>query len=155
MWESGRFVSARVTNFAQVLAALTSHSTAGSIEDPLPTSRRDCCASVDSGSWQRLRLGDVELLTHGMTGPTARLVRVERADLDRRAAERSRPAVDQPLRHRRRAAAPVAHGFELVDELRHAEERRHGAERQPAEVLRESGGDDTCTLLNERVDRVD
>ena len=71
-------------------------------------------------------------------GAAARLVRVERANLDRLAAERRRAAIDEPLRHRRRAAAAVADGLELVDEFGDAQQRRHRAERLPAEVLRES-----------------
>ena len=56
--------------------------------------------------------------------------------------ERRGLAVDEPLRHRRRPAAAVAHRLELVDELGDAEQRRHRAERQPAEVLGEPGSDD-------------
>src|SRR5665213_3183965 len=85
----------------------------------------------------------------------ARLVGIERSDLDRRTVERGRLAVDEPLCHRRRPAATVADRFELVDELRDAEEGRHGAERQPAEVLREPGCDDTCAVRDKDVDRVD
>src|SRR5581483_5139727 len=74
-------------------------------------------------------------LTYTMTRPAARFVRVERPDLDRLAFERRGLAVHEPLRHRRRTAAAVAHRLELVDELGDAEQRRHRAERQPAEVL--------------------
>src|SRR5207237_808494 len=57
--------------------------------------------------------------------------------------------------HRRRAAAAMADSFELVDELRDAEQRRHAAERLPAEVLREAGRDDARPACDELLDRLD
>src|SRR5262249_44298657 len=87
--------------------------------------------------------------------PAARLVGVEGADQDCRAVERRRLAVDEPLRHRPRAAAAMADRLELVDELSHAEKRRHWAEPEAAEVLRQARGDDARPGLDEAVDRVD
>src|SRR5581483_6206160 len=82
----------------------------------------------------------------------ARLVRIERADDDRRSVRRCRRAVDEPLRHRRRAAAAMTDGLQLVDELRAAEQLGHRAERQSAEVLVEPRGDDARAALDEGVD---
>ena len=87
-----------------------------------------------------------------MAGAAARLVRVERTDDDRRAVGRRRVAVDEPLRHRRWAAAAVADGLQLVDELRAAEQLRHRSERATAEVLVESCGDDPRAPRDEHVD---
>ena len=49
----------------------------------------------------------------------------------------------------------MAHRFQLVDELRDAEQCGHRAERQAAEVLRKPGCDDARAVGDERVDRVD
>src|SRR5206468_9134182 len=85
----------------------------------------------------------------------AGLIRVERADLDRGPRERSGLALDEPLCQRRRPAAAVADGLELVDELGDAEELRHRAERQTAEVLREPGGNYARAASDERLHRLD
>ena len=82
----------------------------------------------------------------------ARLVLLERADDDRRAVGRSGRAVDEPLRHRRRAAAAVADGLQLVDDLRAAEQLRHRPEREAAKVLVEAGRDDAKAALDETVE---
>ena len=82
----------------------------------------------------------------------ARLVLLERADDDRRAVGGSGRAVDEPLRHRRRAAAAVADRLQLVDELGAAEELGHRAEREAAEVLVEPAGDDALPRLDEAVE---
>ena len=63
-----------------------------------------------------------------MAGAAARLVLLERADDDGGAVRRSRKTVDEPLGHRRRAAAAVAHRLQLVDEFGAAEELGHRAE---------------------------
>jgi hypothetical protein len=49
--------------------------------------------------------------------PAARLVLLGSPHDDRLAGVRRCPTVDEPLRRRRRAAAAVAHGLELVHEL--------------------------------------
>src|SRR5437588_700509 len=87
-----------------------------------------------------------------MTAAAARLVRVERPDDDCGAVGGSGRPVDEPLRHRRRAAAAMADGLELVDELGAAEELRHRAERKAAEVLVEPAGNYPRAVLDERVD---
>ncbi len=46
----------------------------------------------------------------------------------------------------------MADCLQLVDELRAAEQLRHRAERQTAEVLVEPGRDDSCAALDEHVD---
>src|SRR5207247_7536972 len=76
-------------------------------------------------------------------------------DLDRGPRERSGLALDEPLCQRRRPAAAVADGLELVDELGDAEELRHRAERQTAEVLREPGGNYARAASDERLHRLD
>src|SRR5690349_16443416 len=63
-----------------------------------------------------------------------------------------RRAVDEPLRHRRRPAAAVADGLQLVDELGAAEQLRHRPEREAAEVLVEPAGDDPHPALHEAVE---
>src|SRR4051794_41157856 len=85
-------------------------------------------AAVDLRPSASSRLHD--LMSHGVARPAARLVRVERADLDRLARERRRLSVDEALRHRRRAATAMADSFQLVDEFRQAEKRGHRPERQ-------------------------
>jgi hypothetical protein len=70
-----------------------------------------------------------------VTRAAARFIRVERADDDRRAVRGSGVAVDEPLRHRRGPAAAVADGLQLVHELGTAQQLRHRAEREAAEVL--------------------
>src|SRR5688500_3426839 len=85
----------------------------------------------------------------------ARLVRVERADLDRRAVERRRLSVDEPLRPRCGAAADVADRLELVDELREAEQQRHRPERLAPEVAVEPGRDDALAARDALLNRVD
>jgi hypothetical protein len=52
-----------------------------------------------------------------MAIPAACLVLLERTDDDRVAVGGSGRSVDEPLGHRRRAAAAVADGLQLVDEL--------------------------------------
>ena len=90
-----------------------------------------------------------------VAGAAARLVRVERTDDDRLAVGRCREAVDESLRHRRRPAAAMADGLQLVDELGPAEQLGHRAERQAAEVLVEAGGDDARAALDQALDHVD
>jgi hypothetical protein len=60
--------------------------------------------------------------------------------------------VDEPLGHRGRAAAAMADGLQLVDELRPAEQLGHRAERQSAKVLVEPRRDDARSPLDKRVD---
>ena len=79
----------------------------------------------------------------------AGLVRVERADDDRLARVRRGHAVDEALRRRRRAAAAMADGLELVDELGAREELGHRPERLSAEVLVEPGRDHSDAALGE------
>ena len=62
---------------------------------------------------------------------------------------RSRGAVDQTLRRGRRASAAMAHRLKLVDELGMREELRHGAERQPPEILVEPRDDHANAALGE------
>ncbi len=62
---------------------------------------------------------------------------------------RCRRAVDEPLGRRRRSAAAMADGLELVDELGVREELGHRPERQPPEVLVEPGDDHTHAALGE------
>ena len=83
------------------------------------------------------------------------LVRVERADDDRLTRVRRGLAVDEPLGRRRRAAATVADGLELVDELGAREELGHRPEGLSAEVLVEPGGDYPNAALGERERSVD
>ena len=64
-------------------------------------------------------------------------------------------AVDEPLRRRRRAAAAVADGLQLVDELCAREKLGHGPERLPAEVLVEPGRDHADAALGERERGID
>ena len=66
-----------------------------------------------------------------------------------------RPAVDEALRRRGRAAAAVADRLQLVDELGVREQLGHDAERQPAEVLVEPRDDDPDAAVGERERRVD
>ena len=86
----------------------------------------------------------------------AGLVRVERADLDRLAVERRGLAVDEPLGHRRRAAAAVADGLELVDELGDAEQGRHrrrtAGRESPARGRRRRRARRPATSAVDRVD---
>ena len=49
----------------------------------------------------------------------------------------------------------MAHRLELVHELGEAEQRRHRAERLPAEILGEAGGNHPGAASDQRVDRVD
>ena len=63
------------------------------------------------------------------------LVLLRRADHDRVAGVRRRPAVDEPLRRRRRSAAAVADGLQLVDELGMRQQNGHRPERLAPEVL--------------------
>ena len=76
-----------------------------------------------------------------MAVAAACLVRVERADDDRLPRVRRGLAVHEPLGRRRRAAATVADGLELVDELGTRKELGHRPERLSAEVLVEPGCD--------------
>src|SRR5262249_13763706 len=85
----------------------------------------------------------------------ARLVLLGCSDDDRVAGIRSRQTVDEPLCRRRRTAAAVADGLELVDELGVGEQLRHRADGQPAEVLIEPCGDDPRTAVGERQRRTD
>ena len=85
----------------------------------------------------------------------AGLVGVERADDDRLARVRRRPAVDEPLGRRRGAAAAVADGLQLVHELGVGEQLRHDAEGQPAEVLVEARDDDPDPAVGQRERRTD
>ena len=93
--------------------------------------------------------------TSGVAVAAARFVRVERADDDRLTRVGRGPPVDQPLRRRRRPAAAVANGLQLVDELGAGEELGHRAERQAAEVLVEARGDDANAAVSERERGVD
>ena len=113
------------------------------------------------GAGARARRGDGRALSsdrgdsgHAAAGlvaaAAARLVLLVRAHHDRLARVRRGLPVDEPLRRRRRAAAAMANGLELVDELGVDEQRRHGAEREPAEVLVEAGGDDADADVGER-----
>ena len=104
--------------------------------------------SLDGGLQRR---GDAGAIA----GAAARLVRVERADLDRRPVERCGLAVDEPLRARRGAAAAMADGLQLVDELGHAEEQRHRPERLAAEVAVQARGDDPLAPEHHLLNRVD
>ena len=79
----------------------------------------------------------------------ARLVLLVRAHDDRRARVRRGPAVDQPLRRRRAAAAAVADRLQLVDELGVGQELRHRPEREPPEVLVEPGRDHPGAVVGE------
>src|SRR5581483_5394897 len=90
-----------------------------------------------------------------MARAAARLVRVERADDDRLAVRRRGEAVHEALRHRRRTAAAVADGLELVHELGPGEQLGHGAERKPAKVLVEPGDDDALAALDQPLDHAD
>src|SRR5205823_7870843 len=85
----------------------------------------------------------------------AGLVLLERSDDDRRAVGGSGRAVDEPLRHRRRAAAAVADRLQLVHELGAAEELGHRSEREAAEVLVEAACDDPHSGLDEAVEDED
>ena len=85
-----------------------------------------------------------------MAAAAPRLVLLGRADHDGVSGVRGRPAVHEPLRGRRRTAAAVTDGLQLVDELRVGEQQRHRAERLPPEVLVEAGGDDSRSALGER-----
>ena len=90
-----------------------------------------------------------------MAVAAAGLVRVERADDDRLARIRSGLPVDETLGGRGGAAAAVADGLELVDELGPCEELGHGPERLTPEVLVEAGGDHADAAVGERERGVD
>ena len=79
----------------------------------------------------------------------ARLVLLVRAHDDRRPRIGRRPTVDQALRRRCSAAAAVADGLQLVDELGVRQQRRHRPEREPPEVLVEPRRDHAGTVVGE------